>query len=610
MCGIVGYSGSCDCLPVLLDGLSMLEYRGYDSAGVSLANESDITTIKSVGNLSTLKEKLSFLATPESKCGIGHTRWATHGAPSDLNAHPQTTEKLSLVHNGIIENYGEIEDMLIEKGYKFKSETDTERAAALIDFYYSNSGDAISALFKACKLLKGSYAFAVIFKDIPNKIYAVRCGSPLIIGQSPNGCYVASDVPAILPYTKQCHRLDEGNIAEVSNDNILIYENESSYHNAEFEEVEWTAEQAKKGGYEHFMIKEIHEEPEVLRKMLSVHTKNGLPDLESVKYLLQNVKEVLIVACGTAMHAGLIGKYALEGLAHIRTDVEIASEFRYRNPILNKDTLVVLLSQSGETADTIAALRKAHEMGLRTLAVVNVFGSTLAREADGVIYTFAGPEIAVASTKAYSVQCTLLTLLALKFALINKITDEHKVRNLCNRICEELPSGIESTLSLEKNISEIADSVKDSEHLFYIGRGIDYALSLEASLKLKEISYIHSEAYPSGELKHGTISLITEKTPVISIITDPTLAAKSLLAVHEVASRGASVTLICSKEAADTCNISSSKEFRKIILPLPSSIIAPISAATAIQLLAYHVAAKKGLDVDKPRNLAKSVTVE
>lgn len=607
MCGIIGYVGNKSCLPILVEGLDALEYRGYDSAGVSLAYGDGIDTVKSKGKLSVLREKLDKLSPPVSFCGIGHTRWATHGAPSDINSHPHLTPSLALVHNGIIENHASIARELSERGVDFRSDTDTERAAYLIDLCYAECKDPVEALFRATELLSGSFAFGVIFKDLPDRIYATRRDSPLIVGQSASGCLLASDVPAILPHTHTCCRLEEGVVAELRSDGISFFDAPYSRTEQSFEKIRWSPEEAQKGGYAHFMIKEIHEEPEALKRTLEHISLDGLPHFESAEELLRSARSIRMVACGTAMHACLIGKHMIERLARIPVSVEIASEFRYGEQIFGEGSLVILLSQSGETADTVAALRRAKELGIPTLAIVNVFGSTLAREADEVIYTLAGPEISVASTKAYSLQCALLSALAIKLALIRGKTDEESARALFGSLLSDLPRLVADLLAKESDISRVADKICSVEHLFYIGRGVDYYLALEASLKLKEISYIHSEAYPSGELKHGTISLVTNKTPIVAMLTDSSLAEKSLLAVHEVMSRGADVTVICTERILREHEL---PDCERIILPDAPEHLLPVVAATALQLLAYFAATKKGLDVDKPRNLAKSVTVE
>ncbi len=611
MCGIVGYTGSKNCLPILIEGLKMLEYRGYDSAGIAFLDGKSIKTLKSCGKIANLEERLLSYPITESHSGIGHTRWATHGAPSDINSHPHSTEKLSMVHNGIIENHAEIEAMLVEKGYSFASETDTERGAKLVDMFYTESGSPVKALFEAAKIIKGSFAFGVMFADHPGKIFAIRNDNPLIIAKDVLGAFLASDIPAVLPYTKEYCRMDEGIVAELSSTEIKFYNSEMSTVEQSFEIAVWDPEQAKKGGFPHFMIKEIHEEPKALESTVERRLKNSLPYFDEKfpsDLLLENVEDIQIVACGTAMHAGLVGKYIIEKLARIPTNVEIASEFRYRNPILRKNTLAVFLSQSGETADTLAALRYAKNAGVPTLAIVNVFGSSLAREADFVLYTMAGPEIAVASTKAYSVQCAMLYLFAVHMATIKNTISNEMATDICEKLLGELPSAISETLKLNETIRDLAIKISDAEHIFYIGRGIDYYLCVEASLKLKEISYIHSEACAAGELKHGTISLVEEGIPVVCLMTDDFLAKKTISGIHEVVSRGAKVTVICSHEIAKNHELPSGVE--KIILPSVSNVVLPFITATACQLLAYHVSAHKGLDVDKPRNLAKSVTVE
>ncbi len=609
MCGIIGYTGTQKCVPILLEGLRTLEYRGYDSAGIAMQEEGGITTVKTKGRLSVLEEKLTGY-TADANCGIGHTRWATHGEPSDINSHPHTTENLALVHNGIIENYAEIGEMLRGAGYSFVSETDTESAAKLLDMFYCRSHDPLDAIHRACKVIRGSYAFGIVFHDIENKIFAVRKDSPLIVAKDSTGALIASDIPAILKYTREYYRLDEGVIAEISPDEIHFYNEENEEITETPETVDWNVEQAQKGGYAHFMLKEIHEEPEALRKTLEPRIVNGLPvfGIEQLDSdFLSRFGGIHIVACGTAMHAGLIGKAVIEKLARIPVNVEIASEFRYRDPILLPNDLVILLSQSGETADTLAALRHAKAQGIYTLAIVNVIGSSVAREADSVLYTWAGPEIAVASTKAYSVQCSLLYLLALRLALVKKTLKEDEVKDICSCMLEKLPAVISETLALSDKVYEAASHLVASEHAFYIGRDMDWALCTEASLKLKEISYIHSESYAAGELKHGTISLVTDGTPVIALTTVSKVCEKTVSGIREVKSRGAYVISVCSKELAERYSIPCDEQ---IIIPEIDELLLPFPAVTVLQLLAYHVSALKGLDVDKPRNLAKSVTVE
>ena len=610
MCGIIGYTGSMDCVPILIEGLRTLEYRGYDSAGVSFTSGGNIATVKAQGRLSVLEDRLNSLSPAPAGCGIGHTRWATHGAPSDVNSHPHGTARLSLVHNGIIENYAEIGEMLMGAGYTFLSDTDTERAALLIDMFYAQSGDPRDALRRACRVIRGSYAFGVLFKDIPGKIFAVRHDSPLIVAHEDCGSFIASDIPAILKYTKHYWRLDEGVIAELSPEGAVFYDADGKSVDQKAETVDWNVEQAQKGGFPHFMIKEIYEEPDALRKTLEPRIKNGLPhfDIECLDTdRLSQFSAIHIVACGTAMHAGLVGKAIIEKLARVPVNVEIASEFRYRDPILHKDDLMILLSQSGETADTLAALRHAKAQGVYTLAIVNVIGSTVAREADDVLYTWAGPEIAVASTKAYSVQCSLLYLLALRMALANGKLDEDTVRVMCGELLHDIPEAVAQTLKLSSRIYDMATRIVAAEHIFYIGRDMDWALCTEGSLKLKEISYIHSESYAAGELKHGTISLVTDGVPVIALSTVSRVCEKTVSGIREVKSRGAFVIAITTEALASKYDIPCDE---LLILPETKEWLLPFPSATALQLLAYHVSALKGLDVDKPRNLAKSVTVE
>lgn len=610
MCGIIGYTGSAEAVPILLNGLSTLEYRGYDSAGIAV-QKNGIQVVKARGRLSLLEEKLKKHAElTAAHCGIGHTRWATHGAPSDRNSHPHATENLALVHNGIIENYAEIAAFLAEKGYTFISETDTETAAKLVDYYYALTHNAKEAIFRATGLLRGSYAFGVIFCDLPDTIFAIRKDSPLVVAATEEGGVIASDVPAILAHTKDYYRLSEGVLAVLTPGEVHFYTKDGKETTQKTEHVDWNVEQAQKGGYPHFMIKEILEEPDAIRRTVEPRLRDGLPYFEVPALDSADIGRftaIHIVACGTAMHAGLIGKNIIERLARVPVNVEVASEFRYRDPILGKNDLVILLSQSGETADTLAALRHAKENGVYTLAIVNVIGSSVAREADSVLYTLAGPEIAVASTKAYSVQCALLYLFALKLAVVRGQMRESAVRDVCAKLLCDVPEAIAKTLEMSEEIRSFAAKVKDAEHLFYIGRKIDWDLCTEGSLKLKEISYIHSEAYAAGELKHGTISLIVEGTPVVAVTTAFDVCEKTVSGIREVKSRGAWVLSVTTKEIADRFPIPCDAQ---IVLPEIDELLSPFPAVTVLQLLAYHVSALKGLDVDKPRNLAKSVTVE
>lgn len=605
MCGIIGYTGDKKVAPILVEGLKALEYRGYDSAGIALSGENGIDVVKTKGRISVLDEKIANTVLPASTCGIGHTRWATHGEPSDVNAHPHSTNKLALVHNGIIENYAEIERFLKAKGYTFVSETDTEAAAKLIDYYYSKNSDPIKSLFSAASDIRGSFAFGVVFKDRPNVIYSMRRDSPLIVAVSSNGALIASDIPAILPHTNRYYRLAENIVAVIENKKVSFFDKSGKSVAQREETVDWDVSAAQKSGYPHFMLKEINDEPEAIRKTVTPHLENGLPVFPMIP---KDVGTIHFVACGTAMHAGLIGKTLIERLARIPVNVEIASEFRYRDPILKPNDLVVLISQSGETADTLAALRHAKSQGVRTFGIVNVIGSSVAREADDVVYTLAGPEIAVASTKAYSVQCAIVSMLAVRLALDHNTITEDEAKRLCSVLSTEIPQVIKSILSNCDKICDITRSYTlECEHLFYIGRGIDCNLCAEASLKLKEISYIHCEAYAAGELKHGTISLITDGIPVVSLLTESKLAEKTISGIREVKSRGAHTLVITTERIAKEFTIPCDDI---ITIPDTEEIFNLFPAATVLQLIAYYASALKGLDVDKPRNLAKSVTVE
>ena len=610
MCGIIGYTGAKDTVKVLLDGLETLEYRGYDSAGIALDTDGGIMTVKTKGKLAALAEKMKEVGQVCAACGIGHTRWATHGEPSDKNSHPHSTDNLALVHNGIIENYAELASVLSANGYSFLSETDTEVAAKLIDMLYLKHKDPLKAIFEASQIIHGSYAFGIIFKDFGGTIFSIRKDSPLIVSDCDSGGIIASDIPAILAHTKKYYRLDEGVVAKISHDGVRFFNKELNEIEQKAEVINWGLEQAQKGGFPHFMIKEIHEESDAVRKTLAPRIKDQLPyfDVEALDTdFINKFESIHIVACGTAMHAGLVGKAVIEKLARVPVAVEIASEFRYRDPILRKNDLVILISQSGETADTLAALRHAKNKGVYTLAIVNVIGSSVAREADSVMYTRAGPEIAVASTKAYTVQCALLYLLAVRLAEARKKLSEKESKKLCSDMLNEIPASIERALKLEEKIKASAKRLAEAEHLFFIGRGIDYQIAVEASLKLKEISYIHSEAYAAGELKHGTISLITNGTPVIAIVTDKKLCEKMISGIREVKARGAWVLAVCSESLSNSQEIPCDD---MIVIPDTLDDLQFFPTATALQLLAYSVSAEKGLDVDKPRNLAKSVTVE
>ncbi len=610
MCGIIGYSGVENSIPKLIEGLKALEYRGYDSAGVAVFTESGISVVKAKGRIANIEAILDTeYKHLESVCGIGHTRWATHGEPSDRNSHPHGTERLRLVHNGIIENYIQLKKELSALGYSFESDTDTEIAAKLVDLNYKNCGDPMEAIRLSTEKLDGSYALGIIFDIFPGKIYAARKDSPLIVAISDKGNYIASDIPAVLKHTNRYYQLEKGEIAVVEKDNVTVYGADGEPIEKEIMTADWDIDAAEKGGYEHFMIKEIHEEPISIINTLRPRIKDGLPHLDLQELSdekIRGFKRISIVACGTAMHAGFIGRSAIETLARIPVKVEIASEFRYKNPILDKDDLVIIISQSGETADSLAALRLSKERGAHTLAIVNVAGSSIAREADSTLYTWAGPEIAVASTKAYTVQISLMYLIAAKFALCHGKITEEDARDYLHVLLEQTPVAVETALKLSDKCKKLSESFKDCEHLFYIGRGIDYDIAQEASLKLKEISYIHSEAYAAGEMKHGTISLITDGTPVIAVCTQDALLEKMISNIKEVKARGANVVVICK----DSTNIDAEVADDVLKIPELSNLFMPIPAMTVLQLVAYHTSVIRGCDVDKPRNLAKSVTVE
>ncbi len=606
MCGIVGYAGTKNAAEVLIDGLRHLEYRGYDSAGIAVFEKDGIHVVKSKGRLDDLEAKMQQGGCPKGTTGIGHTRWATHGEPSDINSHPHGNKVVSIVHNGIIENYMEIKAFLEEKGYIFESETDTETIAKLLDYYYK--GDPTDAIRSVLAKIHGSYALGIIFRDFPEKIFATRKDSPLIAGIGEGENFIASDVPAILKYTRNYYLLEQDEIVELTKDYVKVTDVNGDEIHKELMTATWDVEAAEKGGFPHFMIKEIYEQPSAITNTLSPRIVNGLPQFglpNLTDELLASFKNIHVVACGTAMHAGMIGKYLTERLARIPVNVDIASEFRYRDPILGKDDLVIIISQSGETADTLAALRLAKKRGAYTLAVVNVVGSSIAREADGVIYTWAGPEIAVASTKAYSVQVAIMYLIAFKLGLVKGTLTAEQVKEYC-RILLQIPGSIKAMLDDTSNCQYFASKFQNAHSLFYIGRGLDYALSMEGSLKLKEISYIHSESYAAGELKHGTISLITDDVPVVAVATQSQLYEKTISNIKEVNARGAKVLLIC-KEGAEVGG-----DVTDFLLRVPAydDIFMPLVTIVPLQLFAYYTAVLRGCDVDKPRNLAKSVTVE
>ena len=606
MCGIVGYVGKRSAQDVLLDGLEKLEYRGYDSAGVALAQEGGIRVVKSKGRLDALRQKLAVQALAESSCGIGHTRWATHGEPSDVNSHPHSTPRVSIVHNGIIENYGALKERLAARGYTFESETDTEVLVKLIDSCYH--GEPLQALHEALGMVRGSYALAVLFKDFPDTIFAVKKESPLIVGWGEGENFVASDIPALLKYTRDYSVLEEGDLAVVTAQGIRFYNAFGEPVERQRLTADWDQEAAEKGGYPHFMLKEINEQPAAITATVSPRVEDGMPDLripELTDERLRSIGTVHLVACGTAMHAGMVGKVAIETLARVPAEVDIASEFRYRDPILNKDDLVIIISQSGETSDTLAALKLAKSRGVPVLAIVNVVGSSIARAADYILYTYAGPEIAVASTKAYVVQMCVLYLFALRLAYARGKLEEAETKRLT---AELLRAGevIKPRLDDCEQIKYLASRFVNTQSCFFIGRGFDYALSLEGSLKLKEISYVHSGAYAAGELKHGTISLITDGVPVIALATQKQVYEKTISNAKETKSRGARVILFTTKDAVVPEGVADYivrlDEYEDLLMPL--QLIVPL------QLFAYYMAVLRGCDVDKPRNLAKSVTVE
>ena len=606
MCGIVGYVGKRNAQNVLLDGLEKLEYRGYDSAGVALALDGGIRVVKSKGRLAELRKKLELQALAESGCGIGHTRWATHGEPSDVNSHPHSTPRVSIVHNGIIENYGILKERLIAKGYTFESETDTEVLVKLIDSCYE--GEPLQAIHEALSMVRGSYALAVLFRDFPDTVFAVKRESPLIVGWGEGENFVASDIPALLKYTRRYSVLEEGDLAVVTREGIRFYNEFAEPVEREILTADWDMEAAEKGGYPHFMLKEINEQPAAITATVSPRVENGLPDLripELSDEKLRDIGTIHLVACGTAMHAGMVGKAAIETLARVPAEVDIASEFRYRDPILNKNDLVIIISQSGETSDTLAALKLAKSRGVPVLAIVNVVGSSIARAADYVLYTYAGPEIAVASTKAYMVQMCVLYLFALRLAYARDAQTEAETRRLTAELLRA-SEVIKPRLADCEQIKYLASRFVNTQSCFFIGRGFDYSLSLEGSLKLKEISYVHSDAYAAGELKHGTISLITDGVPVIALATQKKVYEKTISNAKETKSRGAKVLLFTTKDAVVPNGVAD----YVVRLDDYDDLLMPLQLIVPLQLFAYYMAVLRGCDVDKPRNLAKSVTVE
>lgn len=608
MCGIVGYIGKEQAAPVILDGLSKLEYRGYDSAGMAIFDGEKIQTTKAVGRLKVLENITRGGSTLPGTLGIGHTRWATHGAPSNENSHPHTNtaHTIAVVHNGIIENYIPLRAKMQERGYVFTSQTDTEVVAHMLDYYYK--GNPLEAIRKVLHRVEGSYALGIMFAAHPDTIYSVRKDSPLIVGQSTDGAFIASDVPAILKYTRNVFYVQNMEIAQLKADSIKFFTVDEEEIEKEMVTVDWDAEAAEKGGYEHFMLKEIYEQPRTINDTISPRIKDNdivIEELGMTDEEIKALRRIHIVACGSAYHTGMTAKYVIEKMVRIPVEVDVASEFRYRDPILEEDSMVIVISQSGETADTLAALRESKERGFKVLGIVNVVGSSIAREADNIIYTWAGPEISVATTKAYSCQLVALYMLAMKFAKVRGTVDEEQFQSLLGDL-RRLPDQIERLLGQKGKIQKFANRYVGAKDIFFIGRGLDYAISLEGSLKLKEISYVHSEAYAAGELKHGTISLIEDGTLVVALATQPNLYQKTISNIVEVKARGAFVMALTGE---DNKAIEKASDY-VVYLPETSPYFANSLAIIPLQLFAYYVAVGRGCDVDKPRNLAKSVTVE
>ena len=615
MCGITGYIGKKQAAPILLRGLEKLEYRGYDSAGIAVrensAPDAKINIVKAKGRLKALLEKTNCGRAVPGLCGIGHTRWATHGEPSELNAHPHCTDDLSvvLVHNGIIENYQEIREKLTKSGYRFYSQTDTEAAVKLIDSYYKQSGEPLTAISQAMLRIRGSYAFAMMFRDFPDSLFVARKDSPLIIGQNGDGCYIASDVPAILDSTRTVYYIGNLEMAQLTAGAVHFYNIDREEIEKEPVQIQWDAESAEKGGYAHFMLKEIHEQPQAVRDTIQSYlNEQGEIDLSAASLdddFLKQLERIYFVACGSAYHVGAAAKYVIEAMTDLPVEIDLASEFRYRDPKLVKNSLVVVVSQSGETADSLAALRLAKDKGVPVLGIVNVVGSSIARESDYLLYTYAGPEISVATTKAYSAQLAAVYLLSTKLAQVRGCIDEQRCRALIGEL-QALPEKIQRVLEDKERIQWFASKYANAHDIFFIGRGLDYAISLEGSLKMKEISYIHSEAYAAGELKHGTISLVEDGTLVIGVATQQALFEKTVSNLVEVKSRGAylmGLTSFGSYAIEDTVDFA-------VYVPKTEPCFAASLAVVPLQLMGYYVSVAKGLDVDKPRNLAKSVTVE
>lgn len=608
MCGIVGYIGTQQAAPILLDGLSKLEYRGYDSAGIAIYNGTSIDMVKSKGRLKVLNELTHDGETIKGTIGIGHTRWATHGSPSDVNAHPHFNKDKSIVvvHNGIIENYLKLRKKLEKHGYEFVSETDTEVIAHLLDYYYH--GNPLQAITKVMHRMEGSYALGIIFKEHPEELYAVRKDSPLIVGETKDGNIIASDVPAVLKYTRDVIFIENEEIVRMTKDSMEFFNVDEEALEKEAVHIDWDVNAAEKGGFEHFMLKEMYEQPKAITDTFAPRIRDGkivIEELGMTDEEIKAIKKIMIVACGSAYHTGVTSKYIFEGLARIPVEVDVASEFRYRDPILEEGTLVVVISQSGETADTLAALRESKKRGAKVLGIVNVVGSSIAREADNVMYTWAGPEIAVATTKAYSAQLIALYLLAMKFGNVRGTVNDTQLQDMIEDL-KALPAQVEMLLNNKEKIQRFANRYLAAKDVFFIGRGIDYAISMEGSLKLKEISYIHSEAYAAGELKHGTISLIEEGTLVASVLTQKDLYKKMISNMVEVGTRGAFVLAVTCE---DNTEVEKAADY-VVYIPETNKYFTNSLAIIPLQLFGYYIAVGRGCDVDKPRNLAKSVTVE
>lgn len=608
MCGIVGVVGYKPAPELLIAGLRQLEYRGYDSVGISVFKQGEIKTLKTKGRIDNIALKLEQNPLTDAYVGIGHTRWATHGEPSDINSHPHGNHRISLVHNGIIENYLQIKERMIRKGYTFESQTDTEALAKLVDYYYVQKGNPLDAIKKVLEKIRGSYALGILFEGHPDTIYAIRKDSPLIIGLGKDENFIASDITAILDHTREYYLLEEDEIAIIKQDSITILDHDFEEIHKDVQVASWDRQSAEKAGYPHFMLKEIHEQPTVLMNAVGPRIKNHAIDFSEsglTNNVLKGITKFHLIACGTAMHAAMVGKQLIEKHARVSCDVEVASEFRYRDPILNASDMVIIVSQSGETADSLAALRLAKSRGTKVIAIVNVVGSSIAREADYVLYTWAGLEIAVASTKAYFVQVALFTLLAYKLGEVKGFVSTEQTVEVLDSLLK-LPAITQELLDKQETIKQMASEFVNNKNVFFLGRGLDYAMALEASLKLKEISYIHSEAYPAGELKHGTISLIVEDFPVIALVTQAALVEKMVSNIKEVKARGAKVILIGRPGLEHTHDFSD----REFILPEVHEDLMPLVSIIPLQLFAYYSSVLRGLDVDKPRNLAKSVTVE